>query len=429
MIRNLAKLLLKNTKATNYLRRVYRESSLGSISAQTTVPEVNPLNCRRASINEPRLNLLVPSISLQHLFGGISTALSFFDQLSTDFENIRILLIDEPDFHYQDNPSFQDWGVSTLEDVDKPGKWIIPAGKRYECTLPVSAEDRFVATAWWTAFLVKQIQIWQGEEFHLPELIKFVYFIQDFEPCFYPWSSNYALAESTYYYRSDVIAIFNSSLLKEFFENENYNFPYSYFFEPKLNARLLDLRSLAMSQNRENRILVYGRPGTSRNAFEIIVMALRLWISQDSSSKEWAFVSAGEKHGAVDLGEGITLTSLGKLSLEDYAAELGKCKIGISLMISPHPSYPPLEMAAFGMQVITNKYRNKNLSQLSSNIFSLAEISPYQISRLISDLTDVNDIYLQNHTEKNVDWWNQYLSDETNFSDISQPIIKMLFDL
>lgn len=38
---------------------------------------------------------------------------------------------------------------------------------------------------------------------------------------------------------------------------------------------------------------------------------------------------------------------------------------GISLMSSPHPSYPPLEMSVFGIKVITNNYSNKDLSSLT----------------------------------------------------------------
>ena len=36
-----------------------------------------------------------------------------------------------------------------------------------------------------------------------------------------------------------------------------------------------------------------------------------------------------------------------------------RASIGISLMESPHPSYPPIEMALFGVNVITNIYESK----------------------------------------------------------------------
>ncbi|MNP72706.1 hypothetical protein D3C76_1693150 [compost metagenome] len=56
-------------------------------------------------------------------------------------------------------------------------------------------------------------------------------------------------------------------------------------------------------------------------------------------------------------------------------------------MISPHPSYPPLEMAHFGVKVLTNNYANKDLSKLHGNITSLENISPDVIAHTLSELS------------------------------------------
>jgi len=42
--------------------------------------------------------------------------------------------------------------------------------------------------------------------------------------------------------------------------------------------------------------------------------------------------------------------------------------LGLSLMYSPHPSYPPLDIAACGGVVLTNKYANKQELSYSKNI-------------------------------------------------------------
>ena len=52
----------------------------------------------------------------------------------------------------------------------------------------------------------------------------------------------------------------------------------------------------------------------------------------------------------------------GKMSLDDYADILNRSAIGVSLMISPHPSYPPLEMANAGCLTITNGYEGKDMT-------------------------------------------------------------------
>ena len=59
---------------------------------------------------------------------------------------------------------------------------------------------------------------------------------------------------------------------------------------------------------------------------------------------------------------------------------------GISLMVSPHPSYPPLEMSTFGVRTITNQYENKDLSYFNENIISLRACSPDNIVKALSDI-------------------------------------------
>ena len=82
-----------------------------------------------------------------------------------------------------------------------------------------------------------------------------------------------------------------------------------------------------------------------------------------------------ESHPDIDLGGGAVLRSIGKLDLDGYAALLRRAAIGISLMVSPHPSYPPLEMATLGMLVLTNRFGAKDLSTWHSNIRTTDDIS------------------------------------------------------
>ncbi len=273
-----------------------------------------------------------------------------------------------------------------MEHEDCGGFHIIPVGNRINKSLPVGIGDKFIATAWTTAILAKILCTQQSKFYRQDETIKpFIYLIQDFEPGFYPWSTRYALAESTYRYPENFIAIFNSSLLYNFFLNEGYRFAEYYTFEPKLNKYLKDQLKMPYI-NRKKQILIYGRPEVERNAFDLIIMGLREWISHNPE-EEWSFFSVGEAHSDIDIGSGHFVKSLGKLTLEHYAEKLRESSIGISLMISPHPSYPPLEMAAFGLHVITNSFRSKNLSVFSSNIYSLDTITPASISDSISKLS------------------------------------------
>ena len=71
---------------------------------------------------------------------------------------------------------------------------------------------------------------------------------------------------------------------------------------------------------------------------------------------------------------------------EEYAKILEESYAGISLMASPHPSYPPLEMASFGVKVITNTFANKDLKDFNENIISMNSISPDLVAQKLYEL-------------------------------------------
>ena len=420
VIRSSINLILRNNLLNSYVREIFADWRSENI-IRNDVVEVRLLNCRKSSFNSERLNILIPGLSIQHVFGGISTALTFFETLGKGNDNLRIIITDEVDFKLENNPNYCNWKLSNLEDDDY-GLTIIVAGDRENRSLPVGEHDRFVATAWWTEVLVKYIQIWQLDTFKLNEPKKFIYLIQDFEPGFYPWSSRYSLAESTYHDANLYIAVINSSFLKSFFDAENYIFPISYVFEPSLHPKLRMKLDSLIEKPKKRRVLIYGRPGTERNAFQIIVMAIKAWVEKNPET-DWEFVSVGEKHREVTLGSGKKIISLGKLSLSEYAEELSSASVGISLMISPHPSYPPLEMAAFGIAVITNRFKGKNLSLLNPRIVSLSSLN----SSTLAEAIDSSIRLFESNTnskisEDNGAEWMNYLQSKPKFEDICEQI-------
>jgi hypothetical protein len=72
------------------------------------------------------------------------------------------------------------------------------------------------------------------------------------------------------------------------------------------------------------------------------------------------------------------------LSLEAYARLLQETAVGVSLMISPHPSYPPLEMAHFGALTITNGFAPKDLAAWHDNIISLDHATPEALAEALA---------------------------------------------
>jgi hypothetical protein len=246
-----------------------------------------------------------------------------------------------------------------------------------------------MATAWWTAHLGFEVLDWQDRTFGPTRGgRRLLYLIQDFEPGFYPWSSRHVLAENTYRLSHRTVAVFNTGLLAEHFRRHGFRFNQAWTLEPRLNPLLAQVRRENERFVKQRVLLVYGRPSVARNAFEIILAGLRHWATTFPQARTWQVLSVGESFGEVPLGGGCALKSLEKLPLNDYAELLIRSAVGVSLMWSPHPSYPPLEMAAFGLRVITNVFQGKDLSTLSPQFHSLDPVHPAALSRAMTVLCE-----------------------------------------
>lgn len=370
-----------------FLSKKIKNVAQKNILFQSNIPEITPIFIKKTKIPfEKRVNLLVPSLNREHFFGGIATALKFFNSILEKLREdkliaFRIILTDIVKLDRDIPQRFPDFKITDREDTAR--FQIFPFGDRINKKLPVIKHDYFIATAWWTAYLSKQIIKQQKKLFNRTN--KFVYLIQDYEPGFYSWSSKYILAESTYKDFEKIIAVFNSSLLMDFFQRMGWNFTKKYYFEPQLNENLIKFLPLKEKISKERIILIYGRPFVPRNAFELIKIALEAWVQKDSRASSWRLISVGEKHPDLTIASQ-KMISLGKLPLEDYAHLLLRSAIGISFMISPHPSYPPLEMANFGLLTLTNQFANKDLSKWHSNIYSLNSLDPEYIAQKLEKL-------------------------------------------
>lgn len=357
--------------------------------SEVAIAEILKYEFRKSDFSEKRINLLVPSINPEHVFGGISTALKFFEKLIEESGYCsRIILTDATPSRtalkqYKDKYTY----VKASKDSDARQQ-IVGYSDRYMQSIPVSENDYFMFTGWWTAYCTQEAYLEFTKETGIKPN-KFINFIQDYEPGFYPWSSRYLLADSTYRNEYPQLAVFNSKLLHEFFIQNGYSFYKEYEFDPVLNGKLKEILEKNFGKvNKKKQILVYGRPSVDRNAFSIVVSSLKKWVENQKDIEEWEILSAGEYHLPVDLGRGKELVSVGKLTIEQYAQTMLDTYAGISLMSSPHPSYPPLEMSVFGIKVITNNYSNKDLSSFNSNITSVASASPSVIAAKLNEICD-----------------------------------------
>jgi hypothetical protein len=333
----------------------------------------------------PRLTLVIPALDRAATFGGIQTALDLFEALGPHVGPRRLLSRRRLD------PSvtelFPDWTILEAGDPAIPERAIASlAGSATGSGITIGPRDVFIATFWPTAAWIADVRAWQRRTFGATPA-HFGYVVQDWEPGFYPRSAQSMLARATYDDRASTVAVFNTGLLREAFHGEGVRFDHEFAFEPRLSAALR-VAAAVPSRPRARRIVVYGRPGKPRNAFPLIVDGLRAWVERRDDAASWEIVSAGQTHDPVELGRGLRMPSSGKLDLDAYGELLRTSAVWVSLMASPHPSYPPLEMASLGMLVLTNRFGAKDLSTWHTNIVSLDDVRARAFATALDGLVD-----------------------------------------
>lgn len=201
----------------------------------------------------------------------------------------------------------------------------------------IPASDFSIATLWTTAYVLLKVQN-TGLKF---------YFIQDFEPLFYPAGSTYAQAEATY--RFGFYGIANTISLKNIYESEYGG--KSIHFTPCVDTKIFYPDNNLRKDN-PKRIFFYGRPGHPRNAFELAITAMRQIKNRYGSNIE--ILSAGANWQPKDYNLEGVVNNLGLLSYQATGDLYRSCHIGLSMMMTKHPSYLPFEMMASGVLVISN---------------------------------------------------------------------------
>lgn len=350
--------------------------------------EVQSFVASPTDFSEPRLNLVIHSISKEDLFGGVATSLQLFACMRSHFKHARIILTDRTP-KGDDLDSYQEWTIDTTGGT-LTGNTIVSCEFRNGAAIAIGRKDLFLSTSWWGSLTCIDVLKWQADQYGEAAPKQFVYFIQDFEAGFYPWSSHYVLAEQSYRYPDQIIAAFNSFQLQTFMHACGYRFHAEHVYAPKLHPKLAEQWSdrfpASETTKRKKKILVYGRADVSRNCFTIILDALRL-LAEERDCRAWEFLSLGIQHANVD-HKNLQLVSLGKVSLPEYAQHMSEAYAGISLMASPHPSYPPLEMTAFGVRVITNDFDTRSMQKIAKNMLSLDFCTPRNLKAAIAEIMD-----------------------------------------
>ena len=336
-----------------------------------SLPNVVPMNLT-VQPAEPRLNVLIPGMAMRAMSGGPNTALNLTYRMAEAGVPLRYISTDI-DMDHDHGPLWNHLQSLTGIRERLPNVEIVSAHDRSQATL-IGSDDVFFGTAWWTVQMIKHALPMMRHK-------QFLYIIQDFEPALYAWSSHYALALETY--GLDFRGILCSRLLADYFRVQRVG----RFADPTFMERRCTWFEPALDETKfffdpsahmgKKRLLFYARPSAPRNLFELGLVALKRAVARGAfPSDEWDLRFMGEALPSHDLGHGVIVSSHPWSNYEDYSRLLRGADVGLSLMLSPHTSYPPLEIAASGATVVTNTYSEKTVERLSNISRNILPVEP-----------------------------------------------------
>jgi glycosyltransferase involved in cell wall biosynthesis len=173
------------------------------------------------------------------------------------------------------------------------------------------------------------------------------FFVQDFEPYFYPASSAFALAEETY--RFGLPGIVNTPGLADAYRG--YGGP-AVSFIPAVDTERYRPPSEPLPGS-PVRVFFYARPSTARNAFGLGLAGLASLKQRFGNQVE--VICAGESWNPGQFGYADTVSNVGRLrNLDEVSSLYRSCHVGLVLMVTKHPSYQPFEFMASGMACVSN---------------------------------------------------------------------------
>ncbi len=199
--------------------------------------------------------------------------------------------------------------------------------------------DGLIASSWDTVDIVMK---------HKSFIEKF-YFVQDYEPFFFPKGSNFISAEETY--KKDIRTICASPwldrLMRENFNKESCFFNLSYnneiYFPRKKN-----LHSQNLTQKPFIRIAFYARIFTYRRAVELALQGLKELAKSDNKICLELF---GVEKGTISIPTNLQGIDNGVLSPDELSDLYSKCDLGITFSCTNY-ALVPQEMMACKLPVV-----------------------------------------------------------------------------
>jgi O-antigen biosynthesis protein len=360
-------------------------------------PALEPLRVYRQDGTERRrVTLVTDSIGKGSLYGGVGTALILGTLLANRLHaNLRIVTRTEPPIPTSVGHVLDVYGIQL--DGEMEFRFAAVDDDRYN--LDLFDGELVLTTSWWTTAA------------SLPAVPSrnIVYLLQEDERMFYPFGDERLRCEQTLR-RADLCCVVNSSLLFDHFVAEGFEniAAQGLHFEPAFPPRVF--QRLARTAGAKRRFVFYARPNNARNLFFLGIEVIDTAVSQGVLNPEqWEIVFVGKDIPELSLSGGVVPQRRENLDWRAYARLMGEADLGLSLMYTPHPSYPPLDLVACGAVVVTNRFGVKqDLSNRSDNLICCDLDRDALVAGLVKAVALVDDDLrrAENHRRSNLasDW-------------------------
>lgn len=306
--------------------------------------ELDPLRVFHVPGDAPRVNLVTDSISAGSLFGGVGTALVMSALLARHLgARLRVITRTEPPEPGNVAGVLATHRIPWTGDIE-----FVHAGPRRKEEVPVGDHELFLTTSWWSTRCVLPIV----------DPRRLVYFLQEDERMLYAWGDDRLRCVETL---SDpnIRFVINSRVLFDRLTQGPDALPnilaHGIWFEPAVPA--FDRKIAEVDPvGGERQFFFYARPNNRRDLYWRGLEAIGAALEENVlDPAEWTFHVSGDL-ARIELPRGVRPNIVQNLPWVDYVKLVGRMDVGLCLMDTPHPNYPPLDLAASGAVVVTNKH-------------------------------------------------------------------------
>ncbi|WP_336740960.1 class I SAM-dependent methyltransferase [Aureimonas altamirensis] len=334
-------------------------------------PSLTPPPVFAAASVGRRLSIVTDSIGPTSLFGGVGTSILLGALVAKELNaSLRIVLRTEASDAAPIGDVLAANGVTFDGSVETA---FAPIDQSRD--LAMSEDDVVLTTSWWTT----QAMLGTMPKHRIAALV------QEDERMFYPYGDERLRCAETLA-TPNLLTIVNTRLLFDHFIGGSEPLPglkdWGLFFEPAFP------RSQPVEHPHDRRrLFFYARPNNARNLFWRGMEALQGAIEAGIfPASRWEIILLGKDVPDVSMPEGVEVRTMRTLGWAEYQRFVASVDAGFVLMDTPHPSYPPLDLAAAGAAVLTNRHGAKrDLSSYSANLL-MASTAVDDLVRGLRDL-------------------------------------------